>query len=128
VGYSRFNATPSKLASESQTVEVVRPSAPLSSMSLQGSVQEASSALVALVGRTADEAVEQSRLLLPGAITRAAAMDADGSPIETPVRSFREAGQGVSAGLEPVTASARRAVDFFLGEMPGKNAKPKMQN
>jgi hypothetical protein len=34
------------------------------------------------------------------------------------VRSLVEAGQGVSAGLEPVANSARRAVQIFLREIP----------
>jgi hypothetical protein len=31
---------------------------------------------------------------------------------------LREAGEGVGDGLEPVTNSARRAVDLFLRELP----------
>ena len=38
--------------------------------------------------------------------------------LDTPTRSLREAGQGVSAGLEPITNSARRAFDLFLREVP----------
>jgi hypothetical protein len=81
--------------------------------------------LAALVGRTADEAVEQSRALLPAGLPRQATFDADSLAIDPSVRSLREAGQGLSAGLEPVTTSARRAVDLFLREMPGevKNRK-----
>jgi hypothetical protein len=36
----------------------------------------------------------------------------------SPTRPFLEAGEGVSQGLEPVTNSARRAVDLFLRELP----------
>jgi hypothetical protein len=38
--------------------------------------------------------------------------------LEPPAQSLREAGNGVSAGLEPVTDSARRAFNLFLREIP----------
>jgi predicted anti-sigma-YlaC factor YlaD len=98
-----------------------RPEAqPRATASLQASVREAGTALAALVGRTTDEAVEQSRALLPAGLPRQAAFDADSLALDPSVRSLREAGQGLSGGLEPVTASARRAVDLFLREMPGE--------
>jgi hypothetical protein len=42
----------------------------------------------------------------------------DLTAMEPPTRPLREAGEGVSEGLEPVTTSARRAVDLFLRELP----------
>jgi hypothetical protein len=94
-------------------------------VSLQASVREAGTALAALVERTADEAVGESRALLPAGLPRQAAFEADTLAFDPSVRSLREVSQGLSAGLEPVTASARRAVDLFLREMPGevKNKK-----
>jgi hypothetical protein len=97
----------------------VEPAAPQRSpVSLQASVREAGTALVALVERTADEAVEQGRVLFPTSLPSQTAFDTGTLPLEPPVRSLREAGQGLSAGLEPVATSARRAVDLFLREVP----------
>ena len=87
-------------------------------VSLQASVREAGSALVALVERTADEAVEQGRVLFPTTLPPQATFDSGTLPFDPPVRSLREAGQGLSAGLEPVATSARRAMDLFLREVP----------
>jgi len=46
----------------------------------------------------------------------------DGFPIrstlESPTQPLREAGEGLSEGLEPVAKSARRALDLFLRELP----------
>jgi predicted anti-sigma-YlaC factor YlaD len=81
---------------------------------LRESVDEAKKAVVALTARTADEAVDRTRrLLAPG----------DGPseptpPPKPPAQALREAGEGVGDGLEPVTNSARRAVDLFLRELP----------
>jgi hypothetical protein len=93
---------------------------------------EVGSALVALVNRTADETVGQGRILLP-VVTAASGLPETGpwpQPLEPSVSSLREAGQGVSTGLEPVASSARRAVSLFLGEMPGevKNQKSKVKS
>jgi predicted anti-sigma-YlaC factor YlaD len=86
---------------------------------LGDSVAEAGSAVVDLTRRTADEAVGGGRLLLPVVVARAERPDADRpGPMDPPLRSLRTAGQGVSAGLEPVTSSARRAVDLFFHEIP----------
>jgi predicted anti-sigma-YlaC factor YlaD len=119
LSYSRLGAPASK-PSPIQTVDLRPAAQPRATVSLQASVREAGTALAALVGRTADEAVEQSRALLPAGLPRQAAFDADSLALDPSVRSLREAGQGLSAGLEPVTASARRAVDLFLREMPGE--------
>jgi predicted anti-sigma-YlaC factor YlaD len=94
--------------------------------SLRDSVSEAGSAVVGLTRRTADETVAQGKLLLPVVVARpnldeAAASGAMGPP----VRSLRAAGQGVSEGLEPVTSSARRAVDLFLSEIPPMESETK---
>lgn len=95
--------------------------------SLQQSVQDAGLAVVALTRRTADETVGQSRLLLP-------AMFPESPLTETPIaqislqastQSLIEAKDGMSAGLEPVANSARRALDLFLREIPPIEKKPK---
>jgi hypothetical protein len=87
--------------------------------SLRETVTEASSAVVNLTRRTADETVGSTRLLLPVMVARAPTDEPPlPSPMDPPVQSLREAGQGLSAGLEPVTSSARRAFDLFLREVP----------
>jgi hypothetical protein len=93
---------------------------------LRVSVAEASSAVVSLTRRTADETVGQTRMFWP-AVTPPAleAPEALSQPLDPPAQSLREAGQNVSAGLEPVTSSARRAVGMFLRELPmGGEEKP----
>jgi predicted anti-sigma-YlaC factor YlaD len=115
--YSRLGGPASKPA-PIQTANARPHAQPRTTVSLQASVREVGTALAALVGRTADEAVEQSRALLPTGLPGQAVFDADSLALDPPVRSLREAGQGLSAGLEPVTSSARRAVDLFLREMP----------
>jgi hypothetical protein len=88
--------------------------------SLNQSVEEARSALVALVNRTADETLGPGKALLPTAlpVSPLPAPDAWQQTLEPPVESLREAQQNVALGLEPVTNSARRAVNLFLREMP----------
>jgi anti-sigma factor RsiW len=88
--------------------------------SLRESVTEASSAVVSLTRRTADETVGQGRVLLPVVspsipeeITPPALKAA-----EPPMRSLQVASEGISTGLEPVTSSARRALDLFLRDLP----------
>jgi hypothetical protein len=83
--------------------------------SLRDSVSEASSAVVDLTRRTADETVGQGRLLVP--VVVGTPPDAAGDP-QASVHPLREAGQGVSTGLDPVTDSARRALDLFLRDIP----------
>jgi anti-sigma factor RsiW len=86
---------------------------------LGDSVAEAGSAVVDLTRRTADEAVGGGRLLLPVVVARADRPEAERpGPMDPPLKSLRTAGSGVSAGLEPVTSSARRAVDLFFREIP----------
>jgi hypothetical protein len=96
--------------------------------SLNQSVEEVGTALAALTRRTADEAVGHTRGLLPDGVPAPARPDVGllQKTLDPPARSLREAGQGVSAGLEPVTNSARRAVSLFLRDIPpmGVEAKP----
>jgi hypothetical protein len=39
-------------------------------------------------------------------------------PLEAAAPSLRETGRGMTAGLEPVARSARRAVNLFLRDLP----------
>jgi hypothetical protein len=72
------------------------------------------------MGRTADETLGEGRLLLPADVPSPPLANAVAfqKTWDTPVRTFREAGQGVSTGLEPIATSARRAVNLFLKEIP----------
>lgn len=74
----------------------------------------AGEAIVGLSKRTASETLGESRLLIP--------------PIELPPSASRviasaampldQAGKGIAEGLAPVTTSARRAVNLFVGSAP----------
>ena len=107
--------------------KVQEPVAEVQVPSLRDSVAEAGSAVVKLTRKTADDTVEQTRLLFRLPITTPE-IDETGAlreTLEPPAQSFRDAGHQVSAGLEPVTRSARRAVDLFLREIPPLEAVPK---
>jgi hypothetical protein len=78
------------------------------SMRIQDQVTEAGESVVAVF----DRAFDQTRKVIPQ-MTGPELGDPLPS-LETPAQALREAGQGVSAGLEPVAASARRAVGLFM--------------
>jgi predicted anti-sigma-YlaC factor YlaD len=82
---------------------------------LDHTVQDAGFALMALTRRTAHETLEGTRLLLPDVSSPESVADPVlfQRTLETPAESFRQASSGLSTGLEPVTASARRAVQMF---------------
>jgi hypothetical protein len=84
---------------------------------LRETVVEAGGAVASLTNQTADEAVESTRWLVPR-VSPTQLPEVKLPDIEPPTGPLREAGEGVSAGLEPVTNSARRAVDLFLRELP----------
>lgn len=95
-------------------------SQPVASVSLNAGFQEAGDALAAWTKRATADTLEQSRLWLPDLpaappAPELAALERAWTP---PVRSLREAGETLSTGLDPVTVSARRAVDLFLREVP----------
>jgi hypothetical protein len=82
-------------------------------------IRDAGSALVALVNRTADETVGQGRVLLPQTVSPPSlpALEEWQPALEPDAQAFREAQEGVVTGFEPVTGSARRAVNLFLREI-----------
>jgi hypothetical protein len=100
--------------------QVQQPRAPTDSPSLHRSIQEAGLAVVALTRRTADETMDQTKLFLPVTIPQASVGDAEDleQALQAPAQSFREIQEAMSAGLEPVATSARRAVGLFLREIP----------
>ncbi|HLJ93588.1 MAG TPA: zf-HC2 domain-containing protein [Gemmataceae bacterium] len=85
-------------------------------LSLHDQIEEASSAVVALTRRTADETMRETRLLLPVDIPQASVAGPPqlGHALEPSAQSLREIQQSMAAGLEPVATSARRAVGLFL--------------
>jgi hypothetical protein len=88
--------------------------------SLHQQVEEASEAFVSLTERTARKTVDESRLFLPQLAPPALAGNDVVLTLEPSSQSLEEIKRGMSLGLEPVTSSARRAVDLFLGEIPQK--------
>ncbi len=84
---------------------------------LRQAVAEAREAVASLTSRTADQAVGQTRFLLP-AVSGPALPGLDLPPADSPARELRAAGEGLTAGLDPVASSARRAVDLFFRDLP----------
>ena len=91
---------------------------------LRDSMAEASSAFASLTTRTTDETVEKTKILLPAVDPSLGKLDLPSS-LDPSARSLRQTGEGVSAGLEPVADSARRAVGLFLRELPPMDGAPK---
>jgi inorganic triphosphatase YgiF len=84
---------------------------------LRESAAELKEVFAALTNQTADETVDQTRRLVAN-VPSPSLPSVDLKAMEPPARPLRQAGEGVSAGLEPVTTSARRAVGLFLREIP----------
>lgn len=97
-----------------------------SGTSVQDNVQEAGQALADLTRRTATDTLDSSRALLPAvdftnpADTLAAIPD---MPAE-PRRAWNDAIGGLTAGLEPLAASAMQAASFFRREVPLLGQEP----
>lgn len=90
---------------------------------LEQTLEEAGSLALALTRKTAGETVAQARRWLPPAnplpVSLPGLEDTKGfAPVlDPPAQTLREAGKNFSAGLMPVTSSARRAVNLFLHEV-----------
>jgi hypothetical protein len=84
---------------------------------LRESATELGAVFAALSNQTADETVGQTRRWVAN-VSGPTLPKVDLTAMEVPARPLREAGEGVSEGLEPVTTSARRAVGLFLRELP----------
>jgi hypothetical protein len=93
---------------------------PAPAPSFPDAVEDAGRAVLALTREVAAETVGEGRTLfsLPASDARDKLPQPLREPLDPPVQSFRSIQEGVSAGLEPVTTSARRAVDLFLRELP----------
>jgi hypothetical protein len=105
-------------------VQVQPPPPSPTAPSLRDSVDELGAVVAALVRRATAETLDQTLRLWPDPMPETAAEPA----ADLLVQSLYDAGQGVSAGLEPVTSSARRAVDLFLRELPPMTGTETMPN
>ena len=77
------------------------------SANLRQDLADAGAAVASLTRRTAVDAVDAGRQLVP-------TVPAPWPMALEPTRSFDEAGAGLAEGLEPVTSSAHRAAQMFL--------------
>jgi hypothetical protein len=94
------------------------------SPTLRESAAELGELFASLTNQTADETLGQTRYWVAN-VPSPALPKVELSTLETPTRPLREAGEGVSEGLEPVTTSARRAVGLFLRELPPMETEAK---
>ncbi len=90
---------------------------------LRDSAAELGEVFTSLTSQTANETVEQTRRWV-SQVPSPTLPKVDLLSAEATARPLREAGQGVSEGLEPVTNSARRAVGLFLRELPPMDTEP----
>jgi hypothetical protein len=111
--------------SDKSIVVVPQPDSSARSLTLNRSVTVAGEAVLAITRRAADETMDHGRILLPAAFSDAprAAVPELGLLLGPPSQSLREIQDNMTAGLEPVTSSARRAVNLFLRELPGAERK-----
>jgi hypothetical protein len=109
-------------AAPSVVAKTPKPESSAPSVNLRDSVAQAGSAMASLTSRTADETVAKTKALLPLPVD--SSLSKPDAPA-APARSLRETGESVTAGLEPVADSARRAVSLFFRELPPMDANPK---
>jgi hypothetical protein len=110
-GWSHFRTGP---AMPPVAVDQTRPP------SLRQSVEQAGYAVAAMTKRATDETLDQSRFFMQVALPTRHTLVED-EPIvlrEPPLEPLRAVQHGVSDGFEPVTTSARRAVNLFWKEKP----------
>ena len=108
-GYLWFPNKNKELAIKPQDKE------PPAGPSLGESVEQARLAFTSLTGRLTDKSKEQVILLLSAA-KLPSSMGLPEQPLDP--QTLSQTGQGVSEGIQTVAQSARRAVDYFLRELP----------
>ena len=100
---------------------------PAAAPSLEKQVGEVGQAVASMARRAADETLTTTRSLLPEMPMPASAAVADPPSAEAPEQTLREVQKGVTAGIEPVTTSARRAFSMFARDwspgQPGQKNK-----
>jgi hypothetical protein len=74
-----------------------------------------------LTRRAATETVDQGRMLVPQTLldVPTKAISEIEPLLEQPSQSLRDIQSGMTAALEPVTSSAKRAIDLFVRELQG---------
>jgi hypothetical protein len=94
----------------------------VSPVSVDQSLSEARSMVVSLTRRTADDAVEPTRRLLPTDAPSAPMPVQDTLPksMEPAAQSLEEIRHGASSSFEPMANSAVRAINMFWNEVPPK--------
>ena len=105
---------------KSADIPAVKKDAEEEATPLAKSMDDARTSVVALTARLADQTKEQARLFVPMEIPAFPVeprlpMD---EPLDPAAQSLRQAGQGVTEGLSTVSRNARRAVSFFMNELP----------
>jgi len=104
--------SPVGIAEERREHDVTR-----ESPTLRESAAELGEVFASLSNQTADETVGQTRRWVSN-VPSPSLPKVELMVMGSPARPLREAGEGVSEGLEPVAVSARRAVDLFLRDLP----------
>ena len=104
---------PRQPRNEGRKTPIAPPDHPLP---LRESMVEAGSAVAGRVVSAASSVGETASFLMP--TPPMSVPDDLSQPLEPSARPFREAGAEVSAGLDPLTNSARRAVGRFLSDLP----------
>jgi hypothetical protein len=134
VGYLRLS--PSALETPPSAKAPPKVKAPAKAgPSLRESMDETRDALEALAGRIASKAAEQARALNDstsavqfvslGAVPQMAPLT---QPLDATAEGLRQGGRGAALGVRTVSASARRAFNYFLRKMPPFQAAPKRPN
>jgi hypothetical protein len=123
LGYSWRSSRQSPNVSGSNSVAKKEEKPPFTQTALN--IQEAGTTFVALVNRTADETVGQGRVLLPQGVPAPdlPVSNAWSTDLEPSSQALRDAQDGVAVSFEPVTSSARRAVNLFLREVPSMESQ-----
>jgi hypothetical protein len=107
---------------QSKPLAINTPSAPdpQPDLVLPVEMQEAKEAVMSATKLAADETLHQGSVLLPLVSPKTALPDSGvlSSVLESPTQAIWEVTESVTSGLEPVTSSARRAVDLFLKDGP----------
>lgn len=93
------------------------PSGSPSAPTLRQSAAQLGEFFAELSSETAEQAVGQTRLWVSN-VPSPDLPKVDLTTLQPPSKPLREAGEGVSEGIQAVTTSARRAVDLFLRELP----------
>jgi hypothetical protein len=88
---------------------------------LAQSVDEARQAFAALSERFTENAQKQTKLLLPMQPMQIAGIEdgqASSLDLEPAAKSLQQAGKAVAENLQPVATTARRAIAYFVRELP----------